>query len=107
MSGDTNNLITVKAKIRLHSRGGRKAGIVSGYRPEHVFEYLHGDTIKANFMGQIDFEYDEIKRGEDKIVTVKFINTETVREYLTVGRTWWLYEGARQVGEGKIIEIVE
>ena len=100
------DLITVKAKIKLYERGGRKAGIITGYRPDHVFEYKFGDEPKARCLGQVDFDYEEIQLGESKLVTVKFVDTETVREYISVGCTWWLHEGDRQVGEAKITELL-
>ena len=104
----TNDLIIVKAKIKLKTpeEGGRRAGIKSGYRPNHVFEPF--DEIKQirTYIGDIQFEDQEfIQPGETKIVTIRFLNNEIVKKFIKVGQKWFIYEVPRLIGEAEIIEI--
>jgi translation elongation factor EF-Tu-like GTPase len=104
---DTKGTVNVKAKLRLKTtaEGGRQKGIHSGYRPNHVFEYVDGE-MKAAYMGQIEFDGTEmLPLGEERIVLVRFLFQIPIEEYLTIGRKWWIHEGGRQVGEAEIIEI--
>jgi translation elongation factor EF-Tu-like GTPase len=97
----------VKAKLRLKptNEGGRKGGIISGYRPNHVFEYSDGKMVSA-YMGDIRFEDQEwIKPGEEKIVTVLFIPEQPIKHFLTIGRKWWIHEGSNVVAEAQIVEV--
>ena len=104
---DSKDFWTVKAKLRLNStnEGGRKTGIKTGYRPNHVFEYKDGKMISA-YMGDIKFDDQEwIKPGEEKIVTVRFIPGQPIKNFLTIGRQWWIYEGPNLVAEAEIVEV--
>jgi hypothetical protein len=104
---DSKDLRIVKSKLRLRrtEEGGRKTGVKSGYRPDHVFEYRNDGTFSA-YIGDIRFdEHDTIEPGEEKIVTVRFIPRQPIKDLLTVGRHWWIYEGPILVGEADIIEV--
>jgi hypothetical protein len=103
----SNGLISVKAKLKIRTpeEGGRKTGFISGYRPNHVFEY-HNDEIIRSYMGDIVFDDQQtIEPGEEKIVTVRFLLNQRVDPFLNVGRKWWIHEGGRVIGEAEIIEI--
>ncbi|MEQ8245224.1 hypothetical protein [Fulvivirga sp.] len=98
---------SVKAKFRLRAttEGGRKNGIKSGYRPNHVFEYRGSNTFSA-YMGEIKFnESESIEPGQEKIVTVRFKPGQPIKEFFTIGRKWWVHEGPILVGEAEILEI--
>ncbi|MFN5982460.1 MAG: hypothetical protein ACK476_03415 [Fluviicola sp.] len=99
--------IYISAKIRLKTtaEGGRHNGIITGYRPNHVFEYSKNGKIHA-FIGEIQFEEGKtIQLGVEESVRICFMKIDQVKEYLTVGRHWFLHEGKRLIGEGTIISI--
>jgi len=100
-----NGMLIVKAKIRLTStkNGGRKTGITSGYRPNHVFEYTSEAKVYQFFTGDIYFEGEKLMPGEETIATVRLHLTKQVEKYLTKGRKWWLYEVPNLIGEAEIL----
>jgi translation elongation factor EF-Tu-like GTPase len=104
-----SDLILVKAKIKMKAteEGGRKTGFVSGYRPNHVFEYENGKMINS-WVGDIQFnDFDLINPGEEKIALVRFIyRQELLDKYLQIGRKWWIHEGPNQLGEAEVLEIL-
>jgi hypothetical protein len=104
---DPSGLLTIKAKLRLRKTedGGRKTGLISGYRPNHVFEYIVGQPLQT-FIGDIKFEgQDYIEPGEEKLVMVRFLLNQPIEKYISVGRKWWIHEGERVIGEAEIVEI--
>lgn len=100
-----NGMLIVNAKIRLTSteNGGRKMGIISGYRPNHLFEYTSGDKVYQFFTGDIHFEGEKLMPGEETIATVRLHLAKQVDKYLTKGRKWWLYEVPKLIGEAEIL----
>jgi len=105
---NSNKLVSVKAKIRLKrtDEGGRRTGIMSGYRPNHVFEYEKDGKINQTFMGDIIFENQvNIEPGEEKIVIVRFLLNQPIEKYLNKGQIWWIHEGPNLVGRGEILSI--
>lgn len=100
-------LIQVKAKIRLYTteEGGRRNGIISGYRPNHVFEYKENGEMVEAFMGDIGFDKQEmLELGKEYEVLVRFPLIQRIERFMDKERKWWIHEGARKVGEAKIIE---
>jgi hypothetical protein len=105
---NSNKLISVKAKIKLKEtdEGGRRSGIISGYRPNHVFEYEKDGKINQTFMGDIIFENQmTIEPGEEKIVIVRFLLNQPIEKYLNKGQIWWIHEGPNLVGRGEVLSI--
>lgn len=103
-----SSLITVKARIKMRSteEGGRKTGFISGYRPNHVFEYSKEGQLLQTYIGDISFEgQSTIEPGEEKEVTVRFIMDQKIEQYLNIGRIWWIHEGPKLLGEAVILEI--
>ncbi|MFC0777846.1 hypothetical protein [Flavobacterium sp. HJSW_4] len=103
---NSSELLPVKAKIRLKGtlEGGRRTGIISGYRPNHVFEYGSDGKINQTFMGDIIFENKTtIEPGEERIVTVRFLLNQPIEKYLSKGQIWWIHEGPNLVGNAEII----
>lgn len=101
-----SDLIIVDAEIRLKKAedGGRKTGFISGYRPNHVFEYGKDGNFLRTFIGDIVFEGQyTIEPGETKVVTVRFLLHEHIEKYLYKGRIWWIHEGSRILGEVEIL----
>src|SRR5690349_6923124 len=99
---------TVKAKIKFSKSedGGRKTGILSGYRPNHVFEYNASGEMKAAYMGDIRFDEGEtIDPGQEKVVTVRFLREQPIQKYLKPRTQWWIHEGPRCVAVAEIIEV--
>ena len=57
-----SDIINIKAKLTLYSteNGGRETGIGTGYRPNHVMEYLpNSDEFPTTHIGQIDLKKKE------------------------------------------------
>jgi len=54
----SDHLIHINAEIRLLSskEGGRSTGILSGYRPNHVFEYNESGQIIETMIGDVQFK---------------------------------------------------
>lgn len=102
-----DDLIIVKAKIYLktYSQGGRENGIVTGYRPNHVFENLNIKPLRT-YIGDINFDNQKyFLPGETKIVTVRFLKIPGIEKYMHVGQQWFINEGVRTIGEGEIISL--
>ncbi len=102
-----SDIIEIKAKLTLYSteNGGRKTGIKTGYRPNHVFEHKN-DEFLSTYIGQIDFDKESIMPNETANVSVKFLNHGDIKNLLIIGRVWWIYEVPRKIGEAEIIEII-
>jgi translation elongation factor EF-Tu-like GTPase len=104
-----NNLIIVKARIKMKTaqEGGRTTGFFSGYRPIHVFEPPKDGQLIVGHGGDIRFEGRElIEPGETAEVIVRFLRTPTVVKYVNVGQKWLICEGARPLGFGEILEVI-
>ncbi len=101
----------VKAKMKLITAedGGRKRGIATGYRPNHVFEYNEWNQVLHTFTGDVVFDEQTnfIEPGEEKEVTIRFLLNQPIEKHLVNGRKWWIHEGARRVGEAEIIHIMD
>jgi translation elongation factor EF-Tu-like GTPase len=99
--------IHITAKLTLYStdNGGRKTGIRTGYRPNHVFEYNDKGSFIQTYIGQINFDDGKwILPGETVEVTIEFLNLFGIERYITIGRKWWIHEGASKIGEAEIIK---
>lgn len=93
-------------KLKPTNEGGRQSAILSGYRPNHVFEYVDGQVLSA-FIGEIQFDDSPpIKPGTEREVVIRFLFVPKLDEYLTVGRQWWIHEGSRLIGEATVTEIL-
>lgn len=104
-----NQLIQVRAKLTMKAtkEGGRQTGFISGYRPNHVFEYPENDQLLQTYIGDIQFEGESIfESGETRDVVVRFMWTQKIEKYLHLGRVWWIHEGLRCLGEAEILEFV-
>jgi len=104
-----NDLILVRAKIKIltaEEGGKRKAGIVSGYRPNHVFEFPQ-DGRYVSYIGDIQFDdLEAIHPGEKQNVVVRFIKSQAIEKYMVIGNKWWLYEVPNLIAEAEILEIL-
>lgn len=104
----TDDLIIVKAKITMKTteEGGRKFGFKSGYRPNHVFELPDDLRNLKTYIGDIQFDDQElIEPGETKVVTVRFLKVPQVEQFISVGQKWFINEAANTLGYGEILEI--
>jgi hypothetical protein len=100
------DLVHIKAKLTLKTteEGGRKTGFISGYRPNHVFEYDKEGKLVQTFIGDIIFEgQSTIEPGETKDVIVRFLLNQPIEKYLNKGQIWWIHEAGKVIGEAKII----
>ncbi|MEQ1555094.1 MAG: hypothetical protein ABL929_12990 [Ferruginibacter sp.] len=103
-----NDLIIVEAKIEMKSTedGGRTYGFTSGYRPNHVFELPENIKNIRTYIGDIQFEDQELfEPGETKIVTVRFLRNQEIEKYIIVGNKWFINEASKTLGFGEILEI--
>lgn len=104
-----DDLIIIKAKITMKSteNGGRKTGFISGYRPNHVFEFIEDNLPLRTFIGDINFEEPELfQPGETKDVVIRFLKVSEIEKYINVGQKWHINEGLRNLGTGEILEIL-
>jgi len=104
----TEDLIIVKAKITMKTteEGGRKSGFKSGYRPNHVFEFPNDLRNLKTYIGDIQFDDQElVEPGETKVVTVRFLKVPQIEKLINVGRKWFINEAAQTLGYGEILEI--
>ena len=102
------DVINIKALLKLLTvdSGGRTTPIVTGYRPNHVFEYTHG-KIATTYIGEVYFDkVISIAPGEMAEVIVSFSDAGNIDTYLNVGRQWFIHEGSRLVGQAEIIELL-
>lgn len=99
-------LIPVNARLKLYKTedGGRQTGILSGYRPNHVFEYDAKGKAPRTFIGDVIFEGSaRIEPGETRDVIVRFLMNQPVEPYLNNNRKWWLQEGAKVIGAVQLL----
>ncbi len=105
-----SDIIKIKAKLTLYlpENGGRNSGIGTGYRPNHVMEYLpNSDDFLTTYIGQIDFEKAQIYPGEIEIVKIIFLKNQNIENLLKKGKVWWIHEGPRKIGEAEVLEILQ
>jgi hypothetical protein len=103
-----DRLIIVKARLKMKTteEGGRKHGFISGYRPNHVFEYEDSGVLRT-YIGDIIFDgKSTIEPGEETDVTVRFTSLSSIEKYLNIGRKWWIHEANRCLGEAEMIDIL-
>lgn len=95
-------MATVRAKIRLlrTEEGGRLSGATSGYRPIVRVGDLHAS-------GSIELlDRELIEPGDECEVNITILYRKYVEDHLTLGTTFDLTEGARKVGEGKVLAVL-
>ena len=104
-----SDTIDIKARLTLYptEKGGRKTGIKTGYRPNHVFEYKKNSSdFVTTYIGQIDFEKEWILPSETENVNVRFLKHQNIADLIEKGKIWWIHEGPRKIGEAEITEIL-
>ncbi len=100
--------VSALLKLKATADGGRRTGILSGYRPDHVFEYPENNGRLEAFMGDITWYNGlAIEPGEEKVVTVRFLFRPQIEQYLNMGRKWRIHEGPVCIGEAEIIDLFE
>lgn len=104
-----SSLVMVKAELEPMptNDGGRKTGIISSFRPNHVFEYKSGQILQT-YIGDINFsEWPTIEPGEKKIVKIRFLDFPSLHQYLLHERVWYIHEGHRIIGKAKILSFYD
>lgn len=104
-----SDVINIVAELTLYSKenGGRESGIKTGYRPNHVLEYLpNSNDFTTTYIGQIDFDKELIFPGETENVRVMFLKHPYIEKSIKEGRSWWIYEGSKKIGEAKVLQII-
>jgi len=105
-NANPSDLITVNARFTLLAteQGGRRTGICSGYRPNHVFEYNKNGKVFQTYIADIVFDKDAtIEPGESREVAVRFFLHQRIEGYLDKGQKWMIHEGAKLVGYCEVI----
>lgn len=101
--------VRVRALITLltEAEGGRSRPIVGGagsYRPNHNF---FAPNSREMCMGFIDLPPGRnLRLGQPTELEVTFVAWPEVRAHIQEGRTWIIQEGAKVVGEGKILALL-
>lgn len=92
------------AKIRLlsTSEGGRKTGIMSGYRPNVSF----ADSINTDVKFEL-INHTSLEPGEKDTVTLTPLNFDAISDFLTFGSQFIIREGAKIIGQGMVLEILK
>lgn len=101
------HLIKVNAVFRLTptNEGGRKSGIISGYRPDHVFEYQENGEMVEAFVGDIQFDHPKVlEPGMEQRVVVRFLLSQRIERFLEPEREWFIHEASTKVGTARIID---
>lgn len=108
---DKGNIsIHVLAKISLLKTedGGRKSGILSGYRPNHLFDNDIKTKGYNSFMGQITWEDNMmLLPGEERNVYIHFLGSAAIDKYLNIGQKWYLYEGPHMIGNAEMVSFLD
>jgi translation elongation factor EF-Tu-like GTPase len=81
--------------------GGRHSPVRPGYRPQFYCEGGNWDAIH-DYPGR-----DEVKPGETVVALLSFLSPEKHRGRVSPGLTFELREGARLVGTGKVLRVLE
>jgi hypothetical protein len=97
------DIVRVRARIDLLpiQRSAGHEYYVSGIMPNHFFSGVEGSTI-----GRVEFDgRDRLNFGEssDAVVTLTWLSEWPP---LTAGTVWRLQEGAKHVGNGRVIEVL-
>lgn len=80
--------------------GGRKTGIMDGYRPNFSF------NTKKMYCGIIALKADkEIKPGTSDAADIHLLSAETIPKELSKGDTFSIKEGNHNIGSGQIISV--
>ena len=100
--------VTVRAHVSLvrTEDGGRRSQVPAGfgYRPDHSFDSNDGTLV----MGELTFSgVEPVQPGDAREAQLKFITITGLLEEIEVGSQWRVQEGARVVGHGRILEILE
>jgi elongation factor Tu len=102
----TNDIVRVRARIRLlpSQESGRTQPVRAGYRPNHNF---FGPEDRTMTMGIIELaDGFELHPGESVETTVRFQSWPGLEGQIHPGREWRIQEGARLVGIGTVIGIL-
>lgn len=51
-----------------------------------MFEYTSEGKLQRTYIGDINFEDEDLMPGEERIATVRFLLVKEVEQYLTKGR---------------------
>ncbi|MBC8109895.1 MAG: hypothetical protein H7Y04_02425 [Verrucomicrobia bacterium] len=104
-----SEFIIVKAELTIYptEQGGRELPIISGYRPNHVFEYSDNGQSVRTFIGDVNFEQAFFYPGETNEVFVRFLKVKELKPLILIGKTWFLQEGKIKVGKAIIQNLIE
>ena len=90
-------------KYRTKEEGGRIGYAASGYRP-HV-EFDHIPIFKSSGQ-QIFLNKETVRPGESVIAEITLLSYYGYNKNIKVGSTFIFCEGAKVIGKGKVIEIL-
>lgn len=99
--------LRVRAEIRMLApdKGGRTSPALAGYRPNHNFFPALDGPMSVGQVDVIDGAELVPSRATEAIILFSWIDTPDGE--ITVGREWRIQEGARVVGVGQPLEILD
>ena len=100
--------VRVRARIHLLATeaGGRATPLAGGtsYRPNHNF---FGPDSRAMSIGFIDLPERTIAPGDTFEAEIRFLMWEGIIDKVSPGRTWRIQEGAKLVGTGEVLDLLD
>ncbi len=97
-------IATVLLKLKSTIDGGRQTPIMSGYRPNHVFEYDNNGNFLNTYIGDIILHNTKsLNPGDENIATINFLPHDDIKTYLNKNIKWFIHEGNKIVGEAILL----
>lgn len=99
--------IRIRARIALLSTedGGRTMAICGSYRPNHNFGAADNRSMDIAFIELAEGE--TLQPGAIIQREITFWSRPGLRDALAIGRDWRIQEGAKLVGVGTVLDILE
>jgi translation elongation factor EF-Tu-like GTPase len=91
--------IRVTLRFLSIAEGGRKTLAYSDYRPQFFYDNHHYDAVHR-------YPKEGIAPGEETEAELYFLSPDLHLGKVFVGMPFGIYEGAKKVAEGKILEIL-
>jgi translation elongation factor EF-Tu-like GTPase len=91
--------VQVELRFLTTEEGGRKTLVYSNYRPQFFYAGHH-------YVVNHKFPKEGVAPGETTEAELTFLSPELLQGHIHVGAIFEIYEGAKKVAEGKILQIL-
>lgn len=93
------------ARLTYHTteEGGRETPAKSGYRPQVAFDFTEMQTSGQ----QIFLDKEIIYPGDTVTAEITVLTPDIIKGKIKVGMTYEFREGARVIGTGEVLEILD